>query len=188
VAVCDFRARRRQNHLARLAAVQPVAQHHAGKRFLSLAALPPTAVHADPLDSARQRPVLFCSTPKKHTDRRWKKQRVDMWPFFTWHRDFNGNNAVQILAPLNRCCRTIAASSATGRRSGRCGGGKQSQNRREQPVVAVEFYRRDTRRTPKNARSCSAFSSINLMEKQKVAPVLHSGVQNHTDQNETAKI
>jgi hypothetical protein len=23
-----------------------------------------------------------------------------MWPFFTWHRDFNGNSRLQILAPI----------------------------------------------------------------------------------------
>ncbi len=26
--------------------------------------------------------------------------RLDMWPFFTWHRDFNGNERLQILAPI----------------------------------------------------------------------------------------
>jgi hypothetical protein len=29
-----------------------------------------------------------------------QKRRVDMWPFFTWHRDVNGNERLQILALL----------------------------------------------------------------------------------------
>jgi len=28
------------------------------------------------------------------------KRRLDMWPFFTWHRDFNGNERLQVLAPI----------------------------------------------------------------------------------------
>jgi hypothetical protein len=37
---------------------------------------------------------------EKNTETGAEKQRVDMWPFFTWRRDFNGNSRLQILAPI----------------------------------------------------------------------------------------
>jgi len=57
-------------------------------------------VHSDPLDQQRTRVMfyLFENTVEKNTLTGAEKRRVDMWPFFTWHRDFNGNSRLQILA------------------------------------------------------------------------------------------
>jgi hypothetical protein len=56
--------------------------------------------HADPLDMWRTRILffLFENTVEKNTSTGLDKRRVDMWPFFTYHRDFNGNHRLQILA------------------------------------------------------------------------------------------
>ena len=58
--------------------------------------------HSDPLDLRRTRVVFFLyeNTVEKNTATGVDKRRVDMWPFFTYHRDFNGNNRLQILAPV----------------------------------------------------------------------------------------
>jgi hypothetical protein len=58
--------------------------------------------HSDPLDLQRTRIVfyLFENTVEKNTATGVYKRRVDAWPFFTYHRDFNGNNRLQILAPV----------------------------------------------------------------------------------------
>jgi hypothetical protein len=57
-------------------------------------------IHADPLDQRRTRVAyyLYENTVEKNTETGAEKRRVDMWPFFTWHRDFNGNSRLQILA------------------------------------------------------------------------------------------
>jgi hypothetical protein len=57
-------------------------------------------LHADPLDQRRTRVLfyLYEDTVEKNTETGAEKRRVDMWPFFTWHRDFNGNSRLQILA------------------------------------------------------------------------------------------
>ncbi len=56
--------------------------------------------HSDPLDMRRTRIMfyLFENTVEKNTATGADKRRVDAWPFFTYHRDFNGNNRLQILA------------------------------------------------------------------------------------------
>ena len=58
--------------------------------------------HSDPLDLERRRVLfyLYSDTVEKNTQTGAQKRRLDMWPFFTWHRDFNGNERLQILAPL----------------------------------------------------------------------------------------
>lgn len=58
--------------------------------------------HSDPLDLRRTRVVfyLYSNVKEKNTKTGEYKRRLDMWPFFTWHRDFNGNSRLQILAPL----------------------------------------------------------------------------------------
>jgi hypothetical protein len=58
--------------------------------------------HSDPLDLRRTRVAfyLYENTVEKNTQTGIYKQRVDMWPFFTWHRDFSGNQRLQVLAPL----------------------------------------------------------------------------------------
>jgi hypothetical protein len=57
-------------------------------------------IHSDPLDEQRTRILfyLYEDTVEKNTQTGKEKRRVDMWPFFTWHRDFNGNSRLQILA------------------------------------------------------------------------------------------
>ena len=57
-------------------------------------------LHADPLDRQRTRVLfyLYDDTTEKNTETGAEKRRVDMLPFFTYHRDFNGNSRLQILA------------------------------------------------------------------------------------------
>jgi len=57
---------------------------------------------AAPLDQQRTRVLiyLYSSLTEKNTGTGAEKARLDLWPFFTWHRDFNGNERLQILAPL----------------------------------------------------------------------------------------
>jgi hypothetical protein len=59
-------------------------------------------LHAEPLDQQRTLIMfyLYENTVEKNTQTGAEKQRIDMWPFFTWHRDFNGDNRLQILALL----------------------------------------------------------------------------------------
>jgi hypothetical protein len=58
--------------------------------------------HSDPLDFRRTRVAfyLYENILEKNTRTGESKRRVDMWPFFTWHRDFNGSERLQILALL----------------------------------------------------------------------------------------
>jgi len=58
--------------------------------------------HSDPLDLQRTRVVfyLYANTVEKNTATGAEKRRVDALPFFTFHRDFNGNRRLQILALL----------------------------------------------------------------------------------------
>ena len=59
-------------------------------------------VHADPLDQQRTRVLyyLYSRLAVKNTETGKERLRVDMWPFFVWHHDFNGNERLQVLAPL----------------------------------------------------------------------------------------
>jgi hypothetical protein len=41
---------------------------------------------------------LFSDVTEKNTETGADRRRVDLWPFFTWHREFNGNRRLQILA------------------------------------------------------------------------------------------
>ena len=56
--------------------------------------------HSDPLDLKRTRILfyLYENTVEKNTATGVEKRRVDALPFFTYHRDFNGNTRLQILA------------------------------------------------------------------------------------------
>lgn len=58
--------------------------------------------HSDPLDRRRTRIAfyLFQNTLEKNTATGQSKHRVDALPFFTYLRDFNGNNRLQIFAPV----------------------------------------------------------------------------------------
>jgi hypothetical protein len=61
-----------------------------------------TRTHADPLDQQRTRVLfyLYSRLSEKNTETGRERIRLDMWPFFTWHHDFNGNERLQILALL----------------------------------------------------------------------------------------
>ncbi len=57
---------------------------------------------AEPLDLRRTRVLyyLYSRWSEKNTETGAERTRLDAWPFFTWHHDFNGNERLQILAPL----------------------------------------------------------------------------------------
>ena len=57
-------------------------------------------LHADPLDRRRTRLLfyLYDDMTEKNTETGAEKRRIDALPFFTYHRDFNGNSRLQILA------------------------------------------------------------------------------------------
>jgi hypothetical protein len=59
-------------------------------------------IQSDPLDQQRTRVLiyLYSRVTEKNTETGASRTRLDMWPFFTWHRDFNGNERLQVLAPL----------------------------------------------------------------------------------------
>jgi hypothetical protein len=59
-------------------------------------------LHADPLDRENTHVLFYIygNVKEKNTETGAEKQRVDMWPFFTWQRDFSGNSRLQILALL----------------------------------------------------------------------------------------
>jgi hypothetical protein len=58
--------------------------------------------HSDPLDYRRTRVAfyLYVNIDEKNTKTGQSKRRLDMWPFFTWHKDFNGIERLQVLAPV----------------------------------------------------------------------------------------
>ena len=57
-------------------------------------------LHTASLDQRRTRILfyLFQNVTETNTETGAAKRRVDLWPFFTWRRDFNGNRRLQILA------------------------------------------------------------------------------------------
>ena len=60
------------------------------------------STHSADLDFRRTRIgfYLYVSVVEKNLATGGERRRLDMWPFFTWHRDFNGNERLQILAPV----------------------------------------------------------------------------------------
>ncbi|MBI3191875.1 MAG: hypothetical protein HYZ36_04345 [Pedosphaera parvula] len=61
-----------------------------------------THAHAPPLDRDRTRILFFLYSDlvEKHTVTGETKRRRDLWPLFTQRRDLNGNERLQVLAPL----------------------------------------------------------------------------------------
>lgn len=57
---------------------------------------------ASTLDDRRLRILLylFVNVTEKNLDAGTQRRRVDLWPLFTYGRDFNGNRRLQILAPI----------------------------------------------------------------------------------------
>jgi hypothetical protein len=58
--------------------------------------------HSDPLDmrSTRIAFYLFVGIDQKNTETGAVKKRRDMWPFFTWRQNFDGNARLQVFAPI----------------------------------------------------------------------------------------
>jgi hypothetical protein len=58
--------------------------------------------HSDPLDQRRTRVLfyLYSDAQEINTQTRHSQRRLDMWPFFTWHREFDGRERLQVLALL----------------------------------------------------------------------------------------
>jgi len=112
-------------------------------------------IHSGALDQRRTRILfyLFSNQTEKNTDTGKAKRRVDFWPLFTYHRDFNGNNWLQILTPLepilpdNRGIeRNWSPLWSFWRSENNLKSGASSQS------LFWNFYRRDT--TP-TSRKCS---------------------------------
>ena len=59
-------------------------------------------LQSDPLDRERTRILLFLYSDisERNTQTGHAKQRRDFWPFFTWKRDLDGRERLQILAPI----------------------------------------------------------------------------------------
>ncbi|HWN96879.1 MAG TPA: hypothetical protein VNT99_17760, partial [Methylomirabilota bacterium] len=59
-------------------------------------------VHSYPLDRDRKRILLYLysDTIERNTETGNARRRREMWPFFLHRRDWNGNERLQILAPL----------------------------------------------------------------------------------------
>jgi hypothetical protein len=57
-------------------------------------------IHSDPLDRRRTRIFffLYSDTVVKNTETGATRRRVDLWPFFTHRRDFDGKTRLQVLA------------------------------------------------------------------------------------------
>ena len=58
--------------------------------------------HGDTLDLTRNSVLFFVysGVTEKNTQTGAEKKRQAAWPFFTWRHDFNGNERLQILAPV----------------------------------------------------------------------------------------
>jgi len=59
-------------------------------------------LHSGALDYRRTHILfyLFANVTEKNVDTGARRHRVDLWPLFDYHRDFNGNKRLQILAPI----------------------------------------------------------------------------------------
>ena len=59
-------------------------------------------IHSDALDRDRTRILFFLYSRinEKNTESGAALKRTDLWPFFAHRRDFNGNERLQLLAPL----------------------------------------------------------------------------------------
>ena len=61
-----------------------------------------SSIHSDPLDHHRTRILFFLYSDgsDKNTTTGDYRRRVDFWPFFTHHRELNGNTRLQVLSIL----------------------------------------------------------------------------------------
>lgn len=58
--------------------------------------------HSAPLDQRRQSVLFYLYVDVRETNLTTgaQQRRVGMWPFFTWHSEFDGNERLQVLAPF----------------------------------------------------------------------------------------
>jgi hypothetical protein len=58
--------------------------------------------HADTLELTRDSVLfyIYSAVTEKNTQTGAEKKSLNMWPFFTWRRDFGGNERLQIFAPV----------------------------------------------------------------------------------------
>jgi hypothetical protein len=58
--------------------------------------------HSAPVDRKRTRILffLYSDVVLKNLETGLNKRQIDLWPFFTMHRDFDGRKRLQILAPV----------------------------------------------------------------------------------------
>ena len=86
--------------------VWPFYSHAYSSNFVSDFVLWPLYKHnrtrAAPLDSERTRILFYLHSDVTDydTESRASRRRVDLWPFFTYHRELNGNRRLQVLALL----------------------------------------------------------------------------------------
>jgi hypothetical protein len=61
-----------------------------------------TRFHSGSADQTRTRIAfyLYSRLALKNLETGKERIRLDMWPFFEWHRDYNGNERLQVIAPL----------------------------------------------------------------------------------------
>jgi len=59
-------------------------------------------LRSEPLDRTRTRVAfyLYSRIEEKNLENGESKIRLDMWPFFTWKHDLNGNERLQVFAPI----------------------------------------------------------------------------------------
>jgi hypothetical protein len=58
--------------------------------------------HAGTLDQERTRILLylFSDLNERNIETGAERKRVDLWPLYVWHHDFNGSSRLQIIAPV----------------------------------------------------------------------------------------
>ena len=125
-------------------------------------------LHTEALDRERTRILfyLFSNVTEKNIETGAERQRVDFWPLFTWHHDFNGSSRLQILAPVESA---LPNNRGVERNWSPLWSLWRSENNPRPAPPAGRFSGiciAETRRPRrKNARSCSGFSSINRIRK-----------------------
>ena len=141
------------------------------KRFYLWPIYKSNRVLSAPLDRRRDRICffLYSDLKEKNTETGAVRRRIEFLPFFTHHRDFNGNSRLQILAPLEPFVPT--SKSLARDWSPLWSVWRAEKNPRPVPRAnrCCGTYTGAKPRPPlKSARSCSAFSSINPVPKASI--------------------
>ncbi len=109
-------------------------------------------LHSGALDYRRTRILfyLFGNVTEENVDTGDKRRRVDLWPLFDYHRDFNGNKRLQILALIEP---VLPNNSGVERNWSPLWSLWQSQSNPKSGAASQSllwnFYRRDTAPTSK---------------------------------------